>query len=157
MKDLLDQFEERKKVLNWWNQGGILVDYLLLLEKVGNSSIYRKRNSFIDKIFLQFENLKNAASNEEIEIKWEILKPILTELCSRINLFPCPTAKHRLCQSEISQKLVCIVGGIIQANSDEINPCQLVRMSLEKLPLPLEYAQNELRMVIDSFAVDNIQ
>lgn len=97
---------------------------------------------------MQFEQLKGASTDEELENKWEDIKPELTELCSRINLFPCPTVKHRLCQSEIAQKLACIVGGIAQTNP-HINACNLMRLSLEKLPLPQEYAQNLMRTLIN--------
>lgn len=99
---------------------------------------------------MQFEQLKNATTDEDLECRWENIKPELTELCSRINLFPCPTVKHRLCQSEIAQKLACIVGGIAQTNP-HINACNLVRLSLEKLPLPPEYAQNLMRTLINIF------
>lgn len=101
----------------------------------------------------QFEKLKEASTDDELETKWEDIKPELTELCSRINLFPCPTMKHRLCQSEIAQKLACIVGGIAQTNP-QINACNLVRLSLEKLPLPQEYAQNLMRTLINIFVAN---
>lgn len=87
---------------------------------------------------------------------WEGLKPQLDELCSRINLFPCPTAKHRLCQSEISQRLACLVRGILMT-SPHLNPCLLIKVALEKLPLPQEYAQKELKFFIDSVMVENFQ
>lgn len=102
---------------------------------------------------MQFEQLKGASTDEELENKWEDIKPELTELCSRINLFPCPTVKHRLCQSEIAQKLACIMGGIAQTNP-HINACNLVRLSLEKLPLPQEYEQNLMRTLINIFVAN---
>lgn len=104
-------------------------------------------------LFSQFEQLKGATTDEDLENRWEDIKPELTELCSRINLFPCPTVKHRLCQSEIAQKLACIVGGIAQTNP-HINACNLVRLSLEKLPLPPEYAQNLMRTLINIFVAN---
>lgn len=102
---------------------------------------------------LQFEQLKGATTDTDLESRWEDIKPELTELCSRINLFPCPTVKHRLCQSEIAQKLACIVGGIAQTNP-HINACNLVRLSLEKLPLPPEYAQSLMRTLINIFVAN---
>lgn len=85
----------------------------------------------------------------DIETRWESLKPQLADLCSRINLLPCPTAKHRLCQSEIAQKLACLVRGIL-LTCPILNPCLLIKIALEKLPLPQEFAQQELRVLLDT-------
>lgn len=85
----------------------------------------------------------------DIESRWEGLKPQLSELCSRINLFPCPTPKHRLCQSEIAQGLAILVNGM-QILSNEANPCVLVKMALEKLPLPEEFAKQQVRALLEN-------
>lgn len=85
----------------------------------------------------------------DIETRWEGLKPQLSELCSRINLFPCPTAKHRLCQSEIAQGLAILVNGM-EILCPEINPCLLVKKALEKLPLPEEFAKQKIRALLDN-------
>lgn len=93
----------------------------------------------------------------DIETRWEGLKPQLSELCSRINLFPCPTAKHRLCQSEIAQGLAILVNGM-EIICPDINPCLLVKEALEKLPLPEEYAKRKVRNLLDdSNLVDMLQ
>lgn len=88
----------------------------------------------------------------DVETNWEALKPQISDLCSRISLFKCPTAKHRLCQSEISQKLACLVHGVLLKG--DVDPCLVIKMSLEKLPLPQEYAQKELRVLLDRYVVD---
>lgn len=93
--------------------------------------------------------------DKDIETRWEGLKPQLSELCSRINLFPCPTAKHRLCQSEIAQGLAILVNGIDIINP-EINPCLLVKTALEKLPLPEEYAKQKIRALLDNSYLYNM-
>lgn len=85
----------------------------------------------------------------DIETRWEGLKPQLSELCSRINLFPCPTAKHRLCQSEIAQGLAILVNGM-EILSNEINPCLMLKKSLEKLPLPEEFAKQKIRALLEN-------
>uniref|UniRef100_A0A1B0D922 Nuclear pore complex protein Nup98-Nup96 n=1 Tax=Phlebotomus papatasi TaxID=29031 RepID=A0A1B0D922_PHLPP len=135
LKELLKSLKETKKILNWRNQGQILYDFIDMNEK--------------------FESLKMVAESDLVS-HWEGLKPQLDELCSRINLFPCPTAKHRLCQSEISQRLACLVRGILMT-SPHLNPCLLIKVALEKLPLPQEYAQKELKFFIDSVMVENFQ
>lgn len=90
----------------------------------------------------------------DLEIHWDELKPQLAELCSRINLFPCPTSKHRLCQSEIAQKLSCLIRGVL-LTTPSVNPCLLIKTTLEKLPLPQEYAQQELRVLLDTYFGDS--
>uniref|UniRef100_A0A7G3ALA0 Nuclear pore complex protein Nup98-Nup96 n=1 Tax=Lutzomyia longipalpis TaxID=7200 RepID=A0A7G3ALA0_LUTLO len=135
LKELLGKLTETKKIMNWRNQGQIIHDFIDMNEK--------------------FESLK-MVSESDLVSRWESLKPQLDELCSRINLFPCPTAKHRLCQSEISQRLACLVRGILMT-SPHLNPCLLIKVALEKLPLPQEYAQKELKFFIDSVMVDTFQ
>uniref|UniRef100_A0A1L8DWH8 Nuclear pore complex protein Nup98-Nup96 n=1 Tax=Nyssomyia neivai TaxID=330878 RepID=A0A1L8DWH8_9DIPT len=135
LKDLLTSLTETKEIMNWRNQGQILHDFIDMNEK--------------------FESLKMVPESDLVS-RWESLKPQLDELCSRINLFPCPTAKHRLCQSEISQRLACLVRGILMT-SPNLNPCLLIKVALEKLPLPQEYAQKELHFFIDSVMVDTFQ
>lgn len=129
IKSLLFEFTDRRLISNWLNQGQILLDYIDLSEK--------------------FENLKYI-QEEELENCWEGLKPQLIDLCSRINLFPCPTSKHRLCQSEIAHKIACLLRGTSE-------PCSVIQMALEKLPLPQEYAQQELRVLLDTFLVNDLE
>lgn len=64
-------------------------------------------------------------------------------------MFPCPTAKHRLCQSEIAQGLAILVNGM-EILYPELNPCLLVKNALEKLPLPEEYAKQKIRNLLDN-------
>lgn len=97
---------------------------------------------------MQIESLKTI-HERDIETRWEGLKPQLSELCSRIKQFPCPTAKHRLCQSEIAQGLAILVNGM-EVVSTNINPCLLVHKALENLPLPEEYAKQKMRSLLDN-------
>lgn len=96
----------------------------------------------------QIESLKTI-HERDIETRWEGLKPQFSELCSRIEQFPCPTSKHRLCQSEIAQGLAILVNGM-EILSSNINPCLLVQKALEKLPLPEEYAKQKMRTLLDN-------
>lgn len=90
-----------------------------------------------------------------METRWEGLKPELSELCSRIQLFPCPTSKHRLCQSEIAQGLAILVSGM-EIICPDMNPILLVKTVLEKLPLPEEYAKRKLRNLLDDSNLINM-
>ncbi|XP_065354164.1 nuclear pore complex protein Nup98-Nup96 [Calliphora vicina] len=135
---LLTQFENPDlnksiKVPNWSNQGQIFLDFIDINEK--------------------FKGLKSLKTEADIEARWENLKPQLADLCSRINLLPCPTSKHRLCQSEIAQNLACLVRGVLLV-CPILNPCLIIKIALERLPLPQEFAQQELRALLDTLVGD---
>lgn len=131
IKELLGVFEDSRQISSWLIQGQVILDYIDMVEK--------------------FENLKSVPETD-LETYWDALKPQLGDLCSRIMLFPCPTSKHRLCQSEIAQKLACLIRGILITK--DVNPCLVIKMALEKLPLPQEYAQQELRVLLDTYFTD---
>ncbi|XP_054734622.1 nuclear pore complex protein Nup98-Nup96 [Anastrepha obliqua] len=138
LHNLLSQFEGAEanktiKVPNWSNQGQIFLDFIDINEK--------------------FKSLKTLKTEADIEARWENLKPQLADLCSRINLLPCPTAKHRLCQSEIAQNLACLVRGVLLV-CPVLNPCLIIKIALERLPLPQEFAQQELRALLDTLVDD---
>ncbi|XP_004537879.1 nuclear pore complex protein Nup98-Nup96 [Ceratitis capitata] len=138
LHSLLCQFEGAEsnktiKVPNWSNQGQIFLDFIDINEK--------------------FKGLKTLKTEADIEARWENLKPQLADLCSRINLLPCPTAKHRLCQSEIAQNLACLVRGVLLV-CPVLNPCLIIKIALERLPLPQEFAQQELRALLDTLVDD---
>ncbi|XP_013097409.2 nuclear pore complex protein Nup98-Nup96 [Stomoxys calcitrans] len=138
LHDLLSQFEtpdlnKSVKVPNWSNQGQIYLDFIDINEK--------------------FKGLKSLKTEADIEARWENLKPQLADLCSRINLLPCPTPKHRLCQSEIAQNLACLVRGVLLV-CPILNPCLIIKIALERLPLPQEFAQQELRALLDTLVGD---
>lgn len=137
LHNLLNQFDDLSssksiKVPNWSNQGQIFLDFIDINEK--------------------FKSLKNLHEGD-IEARWENLKPQLADLCSRINLLPCPTPKHRLCQSEIAQSLACLVRGVLVV-CPTLNPCLTIKIALERLPLPQEFAQQELRALLDALVTD---
>ncbi|KAJ6638700.1 Nuclear pore complex protein Nup98-Nup96 [Pseudolycoriella hygida] len=127
LKELLGQLENPRLIPNWSNEGMILMDYVEIIEK--------------------YESLKTI-HERDIETRWEALKPQLNELCSRISLFPCPTAKHRLCQSEISQRLANLVNGM-RIVCPDLSPLIEMKLTIGKLPLPQEYSQQKLRFFLD--------
>lgn len=138
LKSLLEQFEDTRKVSNWALQGQILLDYIQLNEK--------------------FEGLQESGENlmeEDVELILERLKQKLSDLCSVIKQFPCPTSKHRLCQNEISQRLAFIIR-CFYANTQGNSSCALMRIAMDKLPLSQEYAQQELRHVLTSFLKEKL-
>ena len=62
-------------ISGWGHQGQLLWDYIEVTNEI--------------------KSLLQTADCTEIGYKLELLQPQLTCLCSKINLFPCPTAKHR--------------------------------------------------------------
>lgn len=87
----------------------------------------------------------------------EQISPKVSELCSIIRLFPCPTPKHRLCQCEIAKKLAFIIRNFF-ANSSAYGSQggALMRTALERLPLPQEFAQQELKHILRSLMVEKL-
>lgn len=139
LHSLLIQFEDTEgssiRVPNWANQGQIFLD-------------------FID-ISAKFKQIRSVTNIADINARWENLKPQLSELCSRISLLPCPTSKHRLCQSEISQSLSCLVHGMCIV-CPEMESSTVLKVALERLPLPQEFASKELRIWLEEL-LDKIQ
>ncbi|KAF7399620.1 hypothetical protein HZH68_008212 [Vespula germanica] len=117
-------------ISNWPNQGQLLWDYI--------------------EITTQIQNLLNSSDSCAINYKLELLKPRLTSLCSKIDQFPCLTAKHRLCQAEIAKRTLHVAKNllILQANENTSMLKVLVYL-ISQLPLPEDYAQQELRPIIN--------
>ncbi|XP_033244064.1 nuclear pore complex protein Nup98-Nup96-like [Drosophila miranda] len=136
---LLIQFEDTEgcssgiRVPNWANQGQIFLDFIDISSK--------------------FKQIRNVQNIEDIKARWENLKPQLSELCSRISLLPCPTAKHRLCQTEISQSLNCLVQGMCIVSS-QMQSSAVLKVALERLPMPQESLSKELRTLLDELLED---
>lgn len=87
----------------------------------------------------------------------EQISPKLSELCSIIRLFPCPTSKHRLCQCEIAKQLAFIIRNFYaNSNAYGSQACALMRTALERLPLPQEFAQQELKHVLRTFMMEKL-
>lgn len=136
LKTLLGEFEDVKQISNWSFKGQILQDFIDLNEK--------------------FDLIRDAIDDDVAEARLEELKPKLSDLCSVIRIFPCPTPKHRLCQSEIAQRLAYLIRSFF-AQDPRINSCALMRSALEKLPLPQEYAKEELRHMLSAFLVEDLR
>lgn len=136
LKSLLAEFDDVKQIYNWSIKGQILKDFIELNEK--------------------FDLIRDAIDDDVAEARLEQLKPKLSDLCSVIKMFPCPTPKHRLCQSEIAQRLAYLIRSFF-APDPRINSCALLRSALEKLPLPQEYALEELRHMLGAFLSEDLR
>uniref|UniRef100_A0A182N4M8 Nuclear pore complex protein Nup98-Nup96 n=1 Tax=Anopheles dirus TaxID=7168 RepID=A0A182N4M8_9DIPT len=135
LKGMLDSIEDTKQISNWPSKGQILFDFIELNE--------------------EFELIKNAMDEDLIEQRLERLKPKLSDLCSVIKLFPCPTPKHTLLQSEIAQRLAYLIRTYF-ADDPQISGSALLRGALERLPLPEEQVIEELDHMLRAFLVEEL-
>ncbi|XP_076670713.1 nuclear pore complex protein Nup98-96 isoform X2 [Andrena cerasifolii] len=98
------------------------------------------------EITMDIESLLSGADPRGINYKLELLKPRLTRLCLKISQFPCPTAKHRLCQAEIAKRTLHLAKSLLQSNE---NRSTMILQLVSQLPLPEDYAQQELRPIVN--------
>ncbi|KYN31615.1 Nuclear pore complex protein Nup98-Nup96 [Trachymyrmex septentrionalis] len=94
--------------------------------------------------------LKSAPDYCGLTYQLETLKPRLTNLCHKIDQFPCLTAKHKLCQAEIAKRTLHLARNmlLLQKNEQRSLTKLLVRL-ISQLPLPEDYAQQELRPIVN--------
>ncbi|CAK9815503.1 Nuclear pore complex protein Nup98-Nup96 [Anthophora plagiata] len=98
------------------------------------------------EITMDLESLLRGADPRVISSKLESLKQRLSSLPSKINQFPCPTAKHRLCQAEIAKRTLHLARSLLQSNE---NRSTSILQMMAQLPLPEDYAQQELRPIVN--------
>ncbi|XP_057338404.1 nuclear pore complex protein Nup98-Nup96 [Microplitis mediator] len=133
LRSLLSPFvpPECNGVVNGWSyQGQLLWDYM--------------------EIAVEIESFLKDPDYSNLGYKLELLQPQISSLCAKINQFPCPTAKHRLCQAEIAKRTFNLARSILllQPNEEKSTSEILVRL-ITMLPLPEDYAQQELRPIIN--------
>ncbi|XP_033229340.1 nuclear pore complex protein Nup98-Nup96-like [Belonocnema kinseyi] len=141
LKSLLSplmQEDSHNMISGWAHQGQLLWDYI--------------------EVTSEIKSLLQAPDCTGLGYKLELLQPQLTSLCSKINLFPCPTAKHRLCQAEIAKRTLQLARSLLmlQSNDNKITGRVLVHL-ISQLPLPEDYAQQELRPLINMCAAQVVQ
>nr|XP_034193442.1 nuclear pore complex protein Nup98-Nup96 [Osmia lignaria] len=105
------------------------------------------------EITMDIECLLRGVDPRGINSKLESVKQRLKQLSFNINHFPCPTAKHRLCQAEIAKRTLHLARSLLQSNGcKSTSMLQLV----SELPLPEDYAQQELRPIVNMRVYENI-
>uniref|UniRef100_A0A4W5NGM8 Nuclear pore complex protein Nup98-Nup96 n=1 Tax=Hucho hucho TaxID=62062 RepID=A0A4W5NGM8_9TELE len=84
----------------------------------------------------------------------ERLHTEVTSLCSRIELLPCSTAKDRLAQSEMAKHVANILRVVLSlqqgVEGGEI-PLSQLAANIGRLPMPEDYALEELRSLTQSY------
>ncbi|XP_076757101.1 nuclear pore complex protein Nup98-96 isoform X2 [Xylocopa sonorina] len=129
LRDLLrplTPLECSSTVSGWSYQGQLLWEYM--------------------EITTDVESLLRGTDPRGISSTLESLKQRLSSLPSKINQFPCPTAKHRLCQAEIAKRTLHLARSLLQSNE---NRSTSILQLVSQLPLPEDYAQQELRPIIN--------
>ncbi|XP_034945165.1 nuclear pore complex protein Nup98-Nup96 [Chelonus insularis] len=132
LKPLVSQ--ECSSVVNGWSyQGQLLWDYM--------------------EIAVEIELFLKKPDYSIIGYKLELLQPQLNSLCAKINQFPCPTAKLRLCQAEIAKRTIHLAKGILLLQPhEEKSAAKVIARLVSQLPLPEDYAQQELRPIVNMCA-----
>ncbi|XP_066587580.1 nuclear pore complex protein Nup98-Nup96 isoform X2 [Prorops nasuta] len=120
-------------ISGWSHQGQLLWDYMEITMKIEE---LLKTKETIDSCGLSY--------------KLEMLKPQINFLCLKINQFPCPTAKHRLCQAEIAKRTLHLAKSLLKLQSNEaVSTTVILTQLISQLPLPEDYAQQELRPIVN--------
>ncbi|KYM94718.1 Nuclear pore complex protein Nup98-Nup96 [Cyphomyrmex costatus] len=117
-------------ISGWSHQGQLLWEYM--------------------EITSELQSLLKTPDYCGLAYQLETLKPRLTNLCHKIDQFPCSTAKHKLCQAEIAKRTLHLARNMLlmQKNEQRSITKLLVRL-ISQLPLPEDYAQQELRPVVN--------
>ncbi|XP_036147663.1 nuclear pore complex protein Nup98-Nup96 isoform X2 [Monomorium pharaonis] len=118
-------------ISGWSHQGQLLWEYMEITSEIQDL-------------------LKSAPDYCGLTYQLEALKPRLTAVCQKIDQFPCLTAKHRLCQAEIAKRTLHLARNmlLLQENEQRSITKLLVRL-ISQLPLPEDYAQQELRPIVN--------
>ncbi|XP_055632040.1 nuclear pore complex protein Nup98-Nup96-like [Toxorhynchites rutilus septentrionalis] len=74
-KSVLIEIKDVKQISNWFIKGKILSDFI--------------------ELNVKFDLTRNTIDDEVSATRLEELKPKLSDLCSAIKMFPCPTQKYR--------------------------------------------------------------
>ena len=91
----------------------------------------------------------------------ERLKPKITGLCARVSSLEVKSAKERLCQSEIAKKVAHLMRAILSLETGErepgAGPSRILAQHLSQLPLPEDYALQELRTLTRNYMMEIIE
>lgn len=107
------------------------------------------------------ETLDEIKRGDVSAYELEKLEPEVTSLCSRIGSLQCHRAKDRLCQSEMAKRtanllrtLLMLKKGSQHSHHKTHAPPKLLAPQLAKLPMPEDYALQELRDLTRSYMLE---
>ncbi|XP_048244213.1 nuclear pore complex protein Nup98-Nup96-like isoform X2 [Haliotis rufescens] len=127
--------EISSSVLDWSTGGKVFLDYINLCQRL--------------------ENLKQGTPSA---YDLERLQPAVTSLCNRVGSLECRSSKERLCQSEMAKKSANLLGTLLTFQSAGSAtgrpPTRLVASHISGLPMPEDYALQELRELTRSHLLE---
>uniref|UniRef100_T1IPI4 Nuclear pore complex protein Nup98-Nup96 n=1 Tax=Strigamia maritima TaxID=126957 RepID=T1IPI4_STRMM len=106
---------------------------------------------YLDYIHVS-QTIEQVKKGEMGTYELEDLQPNVKSLCSRVANIQCRTAKDRLCQAEMAKKTANLLRAVLSLQFGDSIPTRLLVPHLINLPLPEDYAIQELR----SFAESNL-
>ncbi|XP_065225044.1 nuclear pore complex protein Nup98-Nup96 isoform X2 [Planococcus citri] len=129
VQDLLDEIVASERAISGWNhKGGIIYDYLTIMNEI---------------------NALMAEQSIETALVMEKLQPTMSSVCHKIKFFPTNTIKERLCQAEISKRMIQFIRTILNLQYGKAGPSVRFFVSLvDQLPLPEDYRMQELNEII---------
>ncbi|CAH1777571.1 unnamed protein product [Owenia fusiformis] len=139
LRQFLDEIArpERSSTVHDWNIGGrVFLDYINL-------------NAALEEL------KKGQPSAYDIER----LQPEVTSLCNRVGNLACHNAHDRLCQSEMAKKTAVLLRTLltlqgVAVKGTNIVPTKLLAPQVGKLPMPEDYALQELRELTRSYMLE---
>ncbi|XP_067131060.1 nuclear pore complex protein Nup98-Nup96-like [Centruroides vittatus] len=135
LKEYLEQlaYPQRSITILDWNTGGqVFLDYIQITQTM--------------------ENVKDEISAYELEK----LQPEILSLCLRLSSLKCSNAKDRLCQSEMAKKTATLLRMVLMLQTAKNRekgdaPLHLLAPYLSKLPMPEDYALQELQTMTHTY------
>ena len=84
-------------------------------------------------------------------VQVECLRPRLLALCSQLNSLHTPTARHRLCVSEVSRVVVGVLRAVL---GDDLAATTAIANQVASLPLSRDCALQELNLLTHQYLVN---
>jgi len=109
--------------------------------------------------FILIENLVSsvlkAQDEETLQYELEQLRPNVSTLCRAVGKLPVETPKERLAQSEIAKKVAHLMRAVhTMVGGTSANTARQLAEHLSTLPLPEDYALQELRSLTRSYMME---
>lgn len=104
------------------------------------------------KVYLDYvsmiQSLEQIRSGELNHYELERLQPEVMSLADRVSQMQCYNARDRLCQSEMAKQVSNVMKSLYtMQNPDEAPPARLLAPLIGQLPMPEDYALQELKQL----------
>ncbi|XP_023336271.1 nuclear pore complex protein Nup98-Nup96 [Eurytemora carolleeae] len=134
----LQDAADAQKINGWASEGKVYLDFI-------------RADTAVNK-------LRQTRDIENLGYELERLKPVVTGLCRTIANLPVNNSKQRLSQSEIAKKVAHFMRAVYSFESSRgdgaASTARQLAESLSMLPLPEDYALQELRTLTRSYLAE---